>query len=107
MTLYVQSLSLLISSDLIRGRRLIKHEFDTDISVDAISGMRGAQAGVDAVENRTLAGKIMVYPWLRDVGLIPLKDLATTYPTVAAKLDRGTWCKAAEDELKRVGGYAV
>lgn len=87
--------------------KVVSGKFDTDISVDAISGMRGAQAGVDAVENRTLAGKIMVYPWLRDVGLIPLKDLAAHYPTVAAKLDHGTWCKAAEDELKRVAGFAA
>lgn len=88
-------------------QKVVSGKFDTDVSVDAISGMRGAQAGVDAVENRTLAGKIMVYPWLRDVGLIPLKDLAKTYPTVAGKLDRGNWCKAAEDELKRVAGWAA
>lgn len=86
--------------------KVVSGAFDTDVSVDAISGMRGAQAGIDAVENRTLAGKIMVYPWLKDVGLVPLKDLARPYPTVAAKLDGGKWCKAAEDELKRVAGFA-
>lgn len=88
-------------------KKVVSGSFDTDVSVDAISGMRGAQAGIDAVENRTLAGKIMVYPWLKDVGLVPLKDLAGTYPTVAAKLDGGKWCKAAEDELKRVAGFAA
>jgi L-sorbose 1-phosphate reductase len=86
-------------------QKVVSGAFDTDVSVDAISGMRGAQAGIDAVENRTLAGKIMVYPWLKDVGLVPLKDLAKPYPTVAAKLDGGKWCKAAEDELKRVAGF--
>lgn len=86
-------------------QKVVSGAFDTDVSVDAISGMRGAQAGIDAVENRTLAGKIMVYPWLKDVGLVPLKDLAQTYPSVAAKLDGGAWCKAAEDELKRVAGF--
>ncbi|MBN8526980.1 MAG: alcohol dehydrogenase catalytic domain-containing protein [Planctomycetes bacterium] len=87
-------------------QKVVSGAFDTDVSVDAISGMRGAQAGIDAVENRTLAGKIMVYPWLKDVGLVPLKDLAKPYPTVAAKLDGGKWCKAAEDELKKVAGFA-
>ena len=65
--------------------------FDTNVSVyGAISGMRGAEAGIAALENRTLAGKIVaVYPWLRDVDLVPLKALAGTFPTVAAKLDGG------------------
>jgi L-sorbose 1-phosphate reductase len=86
--------------------RVVNGAFDPDVSVDAISGMRGAEAGIAALENRSLAGKIMVYPWLKDVGLIALKDLAVTFPTVAAKLDGGTWCKAAEDELKRVASFA-
>jgi hypothetical protein len=47
----------------------------------------------------------MVYPWLKDIGLIPLKALAVTFPTVAARLDGGNWCKAAEDELKQVAGF--
>ena len=87
-------------------RKVVSGSFDTDVSVDAICGMRGAVDGIAAVENRTLAGKIMVYPWLEEAGLIPLKALSGTYPTVAAKLDGGKWCKAAEDELKRVAGKA-
>ncbi len=85
--------------------RVVSGALDTDVSVDAISGMRGAEAGIAALENRSLAGKIMVYPWLADVGLVPLKDLAATLPTVSARLDGGKWCKAAEDELKRVAGF--
>ena len=80
---------------------------DTDVSVDAISGMGGAQDGIAAIENRSLGGKILVYPWLGEVGLIPLKDLPAKFPTVAARLDGGKWCKAAEDELKRVGGFTA
>ena len=86
-------------------RKVVSGAFDTDVSVDAISGMRGAEAGIAAVENRTLAGKIMVYPWLQDVGLIPLSELSKHYPTVAAKLNHGIWGKAAEDELKKVAGF--
>jgi hypothetical protein len=39
---------------------------------------------------------------LHDLGLTPLNELAQTFPTVAAKLDRGMWTKAAEAELLRV-----
>jgi threonine dehydrogenase-like Zn-dependent dehydrogenase len=75
---------------------------DTNASVDAVTGMAGATDGLAAVENRTLAGKIIVYPMLHDLPLTPLSTLATAYPSVAAKLDSGRWTKAAEEELLRV-----
>jgi len=77
---------------------------NTNCSVDAVSGMAGATQGIAAVENRTLAGKIIVYPMLHDIGMIPLVDLHKPFPTVAAKLDHGQWTKAAEEELLRVAG---
>jgi len=77
-------------------------KLNTNFSVDAISGMAGAAAGIAAVENRTLAGKIIVYPMLHDIGLIPLNELHAKFPTVAAKLENGSWSRAAEQELLRV-----
>ncbi len=77
-------------------------KLDTNCSVDAISGMAGAVEGIAAVENRTLAGKIIVYPMLHDIGLIPLAKLNECFPTVAAKLVDGQWTKAAEEELLKV-----
>ncbi|HEY9171824.1 MAG TPA: alcohol dehydrogenase catalytic domain-containing protein [Verrucomicrobiae bacterium] len=85
-------------------QKVTSGQLNTNCSVDAISGMAGATAGIAAVENRTLAGKIIVYPMLHDIGLIPLANLHQPFPTVAAKLDRGQWTKAAEDELLRVAG---
>ena len=79
-------------------------QLDTNASVDAISGMSGATDGIAAVENRTLAGKIVVYPILHDVGLVPLAELDDHFPTVAAKLDNGGWTHEAERELLRVAG---
>lgn len=77
-------------------------QLDTNASVDAIAGMAGATDGIRAVENRTMAGKIIVYPTLTDVGLIPLSELGDTFPTVAAKLDEGRWTHEAEQELLAV-----
>jgi L-sorbose 1-phosphate reductase len=79
--------------------------FDTNASVDAISGMAGAIDGIASVENRTLAGKIIVYPMLHDVGLIPLGELDKHFPTVAAMLNGAKWTRAAEDELLRVARH--
>jgi len=84
--------------------KLSAGQLDTNASVDAVSGMAGAIEGIHAVENRTLAGKIIVYPQLHDVPLTPLSELADRFPSVAAKLDGGAWCRAAEKELLRTAG---
>lgn len=83
-------------------RKVTGGSLNTDASVDAISGMAGAIEGIEAVENRTMAGKIIVYPRLTEVGLIRLSELDQYFPTVAAKLNNGQWCKLAEEELLRV-----
>jgi L-sorbose 1-phosphate reductase len=79
-------------------------QLDTNTSLDAVSGMAGAIDGIKAIEERTLAGKIIVYPMLRDVPLIPLGELHKRYPTVAALLKDGQWNKQAEEEFLRVAG---
>jgi len=95
------------SGSTIDDMRIVLHKvehdgFETNASVDAVSGMAGAIDGIACVENRTLAGKIIVYPMLHDLGLMPLSELGTEYPTVAAKLDGGKWTREAEQELLRV-----
>ena len=74
-------------------------QLDTNVSVDAISGMAGAIDGIRAVENRLLSGKIIVYPSLKDTPLTPLGRLSKTHPAVAANLHDGLWTKAAEETL--------
>ena len=82
--------------------KLEADQLDTNSSVDAISGMAGAIDGIGCVENRSLAGKIIVYPMLHDLGLIPLSELPQRLPKVAEKLDAGKWTLAAEQELLRM-----
>ena len=84
--------------------KVVTMSLDPNISVAAISGLQGSCNGIAAVEARSIAGKIMVYPWL-DAGLILLHELETSLPSVAAKLDRGKWTKAAEEELKLIGKF--
>ncbi len=83
-------------------RKVESGQLDTNTSLDAISGMAGATDGIKAIENRTLAGKIIVYPMLHNVPLIPLSELHKHYPSVAAELKDGIWNRAAEKELLRV-----
>ena len=77
---------------------------DTNISLDAVTGFEGVADALTAIEGRTAAGKIMVYPSLPDLGLVRLSELGERFPTVADRLDDGRWTKAAEEELLRVAG---
>jgi threonine dehydrogenase-like Zn-dependent dehydrogenase len=72
---------------------------DTNLSVAAISGFEGATAGIRAVENRSIAGKIIVYPACRDLGLVTLKEMLEKMPDVAECLNDGLWTKQAEEKL--------
>jgi len=95
------------SGSTIRDMKLVlqkvqTNQLDTNCSVDAVSGMAGAKDGIAAVENRTLAGKIIVYPQLHDLPLTPLTELPQKFPSVAKLLHAGQWTSAAEQELLRV-----
>ncbi|MHC4166537.1 MAG: alcohol dehydrogenase catalytic domain-containing protein [Planctomycetota bacterium] len=72
---------------------------DTNVSVAAVSGFEGATEGIRAVENRSIAGKIIVYPACRDLGLVPLEDMSEKMPEVAECLNNGLWTRAAEQKL--------
>jgi len=82
--------------------RMAAGRLDTNLSVDAISGMAGAADGLAALRDRTMAGKIVIYPSLHEVGLLSLAELRGDFPTVASKLDDGHWSVEAERELLKV-----
>lgn len=72
---------------------------DTNVSVAAVSGLDGAVEGIRAVENRLIAGKIIVYPACKGLGLTRLEELGEKLPEVAQHLSDGLWTKAAEKAL--------
>ncbi len=74
-------------------------KLDTNVSVAAICGLEGATEGIRAVENRSIAGKIIVYPRCRGLGLVPLDKLAEKMPEVTECLNNGLWNNAAEKTL--------
>jgi threonine dehydrogenase-like Zn-dependent dehydrogenase len=91
-----------VSDMLIVRDKVEQDRLDTNLSVDAVSGMAGAVDGISAVENRTIPGKILVYPQLGELPLTTLDDLAGRFPSVGRKLRDGLWTREAEDELLRV-----
>jgi threonine dehydrogenase-like Zn-dependent dehydrogenase len=77
---------------------------DTNISVDAVSGMEGVADALAAVQARTSGGKIVIYPMLSGVGMLTLPELEERFPEVTAALDHGRWTRAAEEALLAAAG---
>ena len=74
-------------------------KLDTNVSVAAICGLDGAVDGIRAVENRSIAGKIIVFPACKGLALTTLEELSEKMPEVAKVLDNGLWTKKAEQKL--------
>jgi threonine dehydrogenase-like Zn-dependent dehydrogenase len=72
---------------------------DTNLSVAAVCGLAGATDGIRAVENRSIAGKIVVYPACKDLPLVPLEKMSEEMPAVAECLNDGLWTPDAEKKL--------
>jgi hypothetical protein len=88
-------------------RKLERGELDTNISVDAISGMEGVRDALAAVEARTSGGKIVVYPQLHETGLVRISELHERFPKVAAALRDGRWTREAEQVLLATAGAGI
>lgn len=76
-------------------------QLDTNASVAAVSGMKGAIEGLGGVDSQRFHGKVIVYPQLTDLGLIELSHLPDVMPDVAIHVKDGVWTKEAEQALMR------
>ncbi len=72
---------------------------DTNVSVAAVCGLDSAAEGIRAIEKRLIAGKIIVYPACRGLGLVRLEELNVKMPEVAECLSDGLWTREAEQAL--------
>jgi threonine dehydrogenase-like Zn-dependent dehydrogenase len=81
-------------------------DLDTNVSIDAVTGMEGVRDALAAVEARTSGGKIVVYPALHEMGMIRLGDMAAELPGVAGLMRGGGWTRAAEEALLATGAGA-
>jgi hypothetical protein len=78
-------------------------ELSPNRSVAAIGSLSAARAGLQAVKDAVLAGKVVIYPHIKELPLTPLADLKDLMPTVYAKLNElGEWTDEAEEEFLRL-----
>ena len=75
---------------------------DTNVSVAAVCGLDGAVEGIRAIESRSIAGKIIVYPACKGLGLTRLEEMREKMPEVARCLNNGMWNKKAEETLLKI-----
>lgn len=72
-------------------------------SVAAIGSLSAAKDGLKAVKDATLAGKVVIYPNIKEFPLTPLAELKDKLPSVYALLnERGEWTNEAEAEFLRL-----
>lgn len=73
---------------------------DTNRSVAAIGGLFSAHEGLKAVKEARFPGKIVIYPQILDLPLIPLEKISEVLPEVGQYLSKdGTWTQQAEEKL--------
>jgi threonine dehydrogenase-like Zn-dependent dehydrogenase len=78
-------------------------ELSPNHSVAAIGSLSAARNGLKAVKDATLAGKVVIYPHIKEMPLTPLTEFKDKFPSVYARLnERGEWTQAAEEEFLRL-----
>ena len=78
-------------------------ELSPNRSVAAVGSLSAAYAGLKAVKEASLAGKVVIYPNIKEMPLTTLAELKDKLPTVHARLNaRDEWTKAAEEEFLRL-----
>ncbi len=109
-----------LSGAYLQGKRIIGHsaslmsdfelvldktnsgELSPNRSVAAVGSLSAARDGLKAVKEATLAGKVVIYPNIKELPLTTLGELKEKLPTVYARLNaRGEWTNAAEEEFLR------
>jgi threonine dehydrogenase-like Zn-dependent dehydrogenase len=78
-------------------------ELSPNRSVAAIGSLSAAKDGLQAVKDASFAGKVVIYPNIKEFPLTQLAELKEKLPSVHALLnERGEWTNAAEDEFLRL-----
>ena len=78
-------------------------ELSPNRSVAAIGSLTAAKDGLQAVKDAALAGKVVIYPNIKDMPLTRLEELKEKMPTVHAKLNQHCeWTNEAEEEFLRL-----
>jgi len=83
--------------------RATSGELATNRSVAAVGSLSAARDGYQAVKDMVFAGKVVIYPQIKDFPLTAVPDLKDKLPSVYALLNDGhEWTNKAEEEFLRL-----
>jgi threonine dehydrogenase-like Zn-dependent dehydrogenase len=83
--------------------RVTSGDLSTNRSVAAVGSLNAARDGYQAVKDMVFAGKVVIYPQIKDFPLTSLAELKEQLPTVFALLKDGhEWTNEAEEEFLRL-----
>jgi L-sorbose 1-phosphate reductase len=78
-------------------------ELSPNRSVAAVGSLSAARDGLKAVKDATLAGKVLIYPNIKELPLTPLAEFKGKFPSVYARFNElGEWTQSAEEEFLRL-----
>jgi threonine dehydrogenase-like Zn-dependent dehydrogenase len=78
-------------------------ELSPNRSVAAVGSLTAARDGLQVVRDALLAGKVVIYPNIKEMPLTRLEELKGKMPSVYAKLNKqGEWTNEAEEEFLRL-----
>jgi threonine dehydrogenase-like Zn-dependent dehydrogenase len=96
------------SASTIDDLRLMLHQAESgqlspNRSVAAVGSLSAARDGLQAVQDTTFPGKVVIYPHIREMPLTAVPDLKDMLPSVYARLKDGReWTVEAEREFLRL-----
>jgi len=96
------------SASTIEDLRLMLHQVESGAlspnrSVAAIGSLSAARDGLQAVQDATFPGKVVIYPHIKEMPLTPLPELKDRLPSIYARLKDGReWTVEAEEEFLRL-----
>jgi hypothetical protein len=71
--------------------------------LSAVGSLSAARSALQAVNDSTFPGKVVIFPHIKEMPLTALPDLKISLPTVYAKLKDGReWTAEAEEEFLRL-----
>ncbi|WP_404652059.1 alcohol dehydrogenase catalytic domain-containing protein [Raoultella terrigena] len=82
--------------------KMNRNEAMPDFNVAAIGGFMATKAGLQAVKEGRFPGKIVIYPQLKNLPLLPLNELSRWDTQLGALVVKNGWGRAAELMLERI-----
>lgn len=71
-------------------------------TVAAVGSLHHGREGLEAVQNATYPGKVVIFNHIKELPVTPITDFKEKFPSVYALFNKGEWTNEAEKEFLRL-----